>query len=159
MTSNINEDLLKNNVDALLDETIGDVKGIYLDRGTSMTESLSSVTAEEASRTTVEGGTTVAGHADHIRFYLRTLNDYMDDKLSGKIDWSRSWLRTKVTDSEWDELRNQLADDLQKTRTRIAGITDWNNDKHLGGVLAIIAHTAFHLGAIRQMLLVVKQRG
>jgi hypothetical protein len=159
MTPNINSDLFKNNIDAVLDETINDVKGIYLDRGTSIKETLSAVSSEEASRPTVEGGTTIAGHADHIRFYLRALNDYMDGKEIGKLDWSRSWLRKDVTDSEWDDLRKQLADDLQKTRSRIAEITDWNDDKRLGGALAIVAHTAFHLGAIRQMLLVIKQRG
>ena len=158
MTSNINDDLLKNNIDAVLDETISDVKGIFLDRGTSFTETLSTVSAEEASRTTVDDGTTVAGHIDHVRFYLRVLNNYMDGKQAGRIDWSRSWLRKGVTETEWDDLRKNLGEDLKNTRKRISEFTDWS-DERLGGALAVIAHTALHLGAIRQMLLVIRNRG
>ena len=83
----------------------------------------------------------------------------MDGKPAGKIDWSQSWLRKEVSDSEWDDLRKQLGEDLRKIRARIAGITDWNDDKRMGGALAIIAHTAYHLGAIRQILKAVKKRG
>lgn len=157
MTSNINGDLFRNNIRALLGETISDVKGIYLDRGSSLTETLSAVTAEEASQPTVEGGTTVAGHVDHLRFYLRVLNDYMDGKPLGKIDWSQSWLRTDVTSDEWEDLRKQLAEDFQALQTAVEEVSDWNDDKRLGGALAIIAHTAYHLGAIRQILRAVKK--
>ena len=52
-----------------------------------------------------------------------------------------------------------LAEDLKNTRKRISEFTDWNDDKRLGGALAVIAHTAYHLGAVRQMLRVVKSRG
>ena len=155
MPSNISGELFKSNIDALLDETFRDVKGIYLDRGTSLTETLSAVSAEEASRPTVEGGTTVAGHVDHIRFYLRVLKDYMDSKPTGNIDWSQSWLRKGVTKGEWEILRRQIGEDFQNLHSRLAKFTDWNDDKRLGGALAIIAHTAFHLGAIRQILRVV----
>ena len=159
MALDIDGKLLKSNIEALLDETIRDVKGIYLDGGTSLTETLSAVSAEEASRSILEGGTTIAGHVDHLRFYLRVLKDYMDGKPTDKIDWSQSWLRKSVTESEWEDLKSNLSEDFQRLQAGIAEIDDWNDEKRLGGALAIIAHTSYHLGAIRQMLKVIKKRG
>ena len=156
MPSDINFGLFKKTIDSFVEETIIDVKGSYLDKGTSLTETLAEVSAEEASRSTIEGGTTVAGHTAHVRFYFDVLRRYMDGTLKEKIDWKKSWLVTEVNESEWDKLRKNLADDYNDIQTRLGGIENWNDERNLGGAMAIIAHTAFHLGAIRQILRVVK---
>lgn len=156
MPSDINGELFKKTIDSFIEETFIDVKGSYLDKGTSLTETLAPVSAEEASKSTSEGGTTVAGHTAHVRFYFDVLRRYMDGSLSEKIDWKQSWLVTKVNESEWDGLRQGVTDDYKDIRARLGGIDDWGNERNLGGALAILAHTAFHLGAIRQILRVVK---
>ena len=156
MPSDINGDLFTKTLGALLEETFVDVKGIYLDRKTSLAETLSSISAEQASRRITDGGTTIAGHVAHVRFYFDVLKRYMDGALNEKIDWKQSWLVKEVSESEWDTLRRQLADDYADLRNRLAEIKDWNDEKCLSGALAIIVHTAYHLGAIRQILRVVK---
>lgn len=157
MAQQIDEELLKKSVLILLKETFEKGDGVYLDQGTSLEETLASVTSAEASRALIESGTSVAGHVDHLLFYIRVLNDYMDDKQSEKIDWTESWKCKSVSDSEWDTLRQQLNDDYAKLIRHLNSFSDWNDEHRLGGALGIIAHSAYHLGAIRQKLRAAKK--
>ena len=157
MPTKIDSDLFKKTIEALAEETFSDVKGIYLDGKTSLMESLAVISSEEASRPITDEGTSIAGQAEHIRFYLRVLNSYMDGTLTEKIDWSKSWQVKTVTESEWTTLKKLLEDDYNDLRSKLAEITDWNDEKRLGGALAIITHTAYHLGAIRQIMRIVKK--
>lgn len=156
MPPDISADLLKKTINALIEETFADVKGIYLDKGTSLVETLGTVSAEEASRPITDGGTTIAGHAAHVRFYLDVLGKYMRNELKDRIDWKQSWLFNSVSESDWETLRQGVTDDYKDIQSRLAEIVDWNDEKRLGGALAIIAHTAYHLGAVRQMLRAIK---
>lgn len=62
---------------ACLDETFSNVRGIYLDKGTTLFETLEGVSAEEASRAISTHSATIAAQVEHIRFYLDVLDDYM----------------------------------------------------------------------------------
>jgi len=156
MADSISAELFMKNSDALLGEAFNDVKGIFLDKGTSLEETLAEISAEEASRTTVDGGTTIAGHTSHIRFYIDILGRYMDGTLKEKVDWSQSWLVREVSEFDWNTLRQGIANGYKDIKKRFDAISDWD-DKAIGGVLGVITHTAFHLGAIRQMIKVVKK--
>jgi|WetSurMetagenome_2_1015567.scaffolds.fasta_scaffold24346_4 hypothetical protein len=140
----------------LLEETFEKVNGVYLDRGTSLLETLASLSAAEASKPIADSGTSIASQVDHIRFYLKMLNDYIDGVWPEKVDWQGSWSRKSVTDSEWNELRAELLIDYQNLLDHLNSITDWNDDRRLGGAMGIIVHTAYHLGAIRQIIRVVR---
>ena len=76
----------------------------------------------------------------------------MDGKWSDKVDWKQSWLRKNVTEREWTEIQAQLKTEYRQLQGHLKGFADWNDDRKLGGSLAIIVHTAYHLGAIRQIL-------
>jgi hypothetical protein len=156
MPQQIDVELFTKTIRALLEETFEKVDGIYLDGGTSLLETLATLSATEASRPITEAGTSAAGQVYHARFYLRVLNDYMDGQWHEKVNWIQSWQCKSVSESEWDQLRHQLKDDYQKLNAKFQGIADWNDDRRLGGALAIIVHTAYHLGAIRQILRVIK---
>ena len=155
MTPSVSNELITKQIFAFLHETFGNVNGIYLDRGTSLTETLAAISAVTASRPGTEGGTSIAGHVDHIRFYLRVMNDYMDGKTIEKLDWKQSWLRHTVTEAEWDELRQQIRDDYEQLSAHLENFDDWNNERRFSGALGAIVHTAFHIGAIRQIAKVV----
>lgn len=157
MSSQIEQDKFTKQLFALLQESFEKVEGIYLDRGTSLFETLASLSAEEASRPITEQGTSIAGQVAHIHFYLEVLDRYMDGALNEKVDWSQSWLVKTVTRSEWDDLRRQIDEDYRRLRTHLNSFTEWNDDRRLGGALAIVAHTAYHLGAIRQILHLAKK--
>ena len=65
-------------------------------------------------------------------------------------DWTASWRRTTVTDEEWRELRERLGDAARRWREALATPRDMS-PLELNGVIASIAHLAYHLGAIRQI--------
>ena len=150
-------ELLAKNILAFLEETFEKVEWTYLDGGTSLMETMAKISAEEAWRPISESGTPIAAQVDHARFYLQVLRDYMDDKWHEGIDWKGSWSRARVTEGEWDSLRKQIAEEYRNIVACIKGIDDWNDDRLLGGAMAIIVHTAYHLGAIRQIVRVVRR--
>lgn len=58
---------------ALLDETFDNVHGFFLDKGTSMFETLAAISAEEASIPVGGKCPTLAAQVKHVAFYLDVL--------------------------------------------------------------------------------------
>jgi hypothetical protein len=56
-----------------------------------------------------------------------------------------------VSDSEWSTLRQNLRSECDAWRKAVAARRDWD-DMAASGCLASAVHTAYHLGAIRQIL-------
>ena len=147
---------LKSELFAVLEETFERVQGIYLDRGTSLFETLESVSAEEASRPISKQCASIVAQVSHVRYYLDVLAEYMRGNKPGDVDWPGSWRPTSATPAEWDALRHELRAAYGQVRTLFGQIDDWDNDDALGGALAIVMHTAYHLGEIRQGLGVLR---
>src|SRR5262245_17298113 len=82
----------------LLDETFEHVQGIYLDGGTSLFETLETISADEASRPVSARCASIAGQVNHVRFYLDVLENYIRGNPVGKVDWQASWNVTAVTE-------------------------------------------------------------
>jgi hypothetical protein len=141
---------------AVLDETFEHVHGIYLDRGTSLFETLDTITAEEASRPVSARCASIAGQVEHVRFYLQVLHDYMQQKAVGDIDWQASWHLKTVTPAEWDALKQRLRATHEGVLALMKSFDAWDGENEMDGALAIAVHTAYHLGEIRQALCVVK---
>jgi len=49
-----------------------------------------------------------------------------------------------------------VRDRQQQLLGLIEGTTEWDNDDIVGGAFAMIAHTAYHLGQIREAMCVVR---
>lgn len=143
-------------LNALLDETFERVGGIYLDEGTSLFETLATISAAAASRPVSARCASIAAQVAHVTYYLEVLSGHIRDEPPADVDWSRSWLITSVTEEEWARLNRDLRASYRQTRELLAGITDWNGGDRLGGTLAIVVHTAHHLGEIRQALCTVQ---
>jgi len=156
MSQTIDSEKVKELAFTLLEEAFVKVNGIFLDGRTSLMETLAGISAAEASRPITEDGTTIASQVDHLRFYIRVSLDYIDGKQTGKADWQGSWKRKVVSDAEWDTLRQEVTDDYRQLLTHLKNLPDWNDDNRLGGILGIVVHTAYHLGAIRQIMRVAK---
>jgi len=62
---------------AALQETFSEVQGMYLDKGTTLYETLDGVSAAEASKAISPRSATIAAQVEHVRFYLDVLEDYM----------------------------------------------------------------------------------
>ena len=63
--------------------------GIFLDRGTSLFETLESTTAEEASRLASADCASVAAHVKHVVYYIEVLTRAIEGEDSEAIDWKR----------------------------------------------------------------------
>jgi hypothetical protein len=137
---------------ALLDETFDNVQGFYLDRGTSLFETLASITAAEASVPVGGKCATLAAQVKHIAFYLKVVDRAVRDPASPRADWDEIWRTVRaVTPAEWDAIRVELRNSYDLIK-RLVHDTAWVGDSEIGGAIAVVAHTAYHLGEIRQAL-------
>jgi hypothetical protein len=138
----------------ILDEAFDNVHGAFLDRGDSLFPTLESVTAAQASIPVCRDRNSIASQVNHLIFYFDVGFKYMKGENPGPQDWTTSWELVRVTDDEWDGLRQALRE-RQQTLLHIINETPdrmFNNDEIIGGAMATIAHTAFHLGQIRHAL-------
>lgn len=133
-----------------LDETFESVQGIYLDKGTSLLETLEGISAEQASRECANCAS-IAAHVKHIIFYLDVSERYMFTTDNFRADWGEAWRTTHaVTPAEWDELRAQLRSTYTRLREKMIAIPDWSDERAFGGAWALVIHTAYHLGEVRR---------
>ncbi|WP_374686692.1 hypothetical protein [Promineifilum sp.] len=152
MAQTISTELFTTNLYALLTEAFESVYGIFLDKGTSLFETLAGITAEEASRATSGRCATLAAQVNHVRFYLDVLEKYMLRTATERADWPSSWQVGAVTEEEWARLKWELRESYTRVRGVMEGFDSWDDDNRIGGAMAIVVHTAHHLGEIRQML-------
>ena len=74
------------------------------------------------------------------------------------MDWGEIWRTVReVTPEEWSGLREKLRQRYQRIDSMLRGWQDWDDETVLGGCLAVIAYTAYHLGEIRQALCILRQ--
>ena len=93
----------------LLDETFDSVHGIFLDKGTSMFETLATISAEEASIPVGGKCATLAAQVKHVAFYLDVLEQGVRTQQFERQDWGKIWRETgAVTAEEWDALKPSL---------------------------------------------------
>jgi hypothetical protein len=115
-----------------------------------MLGTLEDITSEEASRTFVENGSSIAAHTEHVRWSLALSNAYMRGEQP-KSPWSESWLVKTVTADEWNTLRSNLRKEYETLRQGIEKQQDFSDEQILTGAFGFVAHAAYHLGSIRQM--------
>lgn len=72
------------------------------------------------------------------------------------IDWDESWRIKIVNRMEWDDLRRELRRAYETIVGHLRTLERWSEDE-TSLTLAIIAHTAYHLGAIRQLILTTQR--
>lgn len=141
----------------LLDETFDNVQGYFLDRGTSMFETLATISAEEASVPVGGKCATLAAQVKHVAFYLDVLEKTVRTQQFERQDWGKIWRETGgVTTEEWDALKVSLRASYERIKTLIVDTEAWDSEMKIGGAIAVIVHTAYHLGEIRQALCTIK---
>jgi hypothetical protein len=158
LTNKIDKGLITENLFDILDEAFVTHHGIFLDRGTSLFETLETITAAEASIPVGGKCATLAAQVEHVNFYLEVLEDYILNKERDNVDWGEIWRRVnKVSTEEWKAYQDQLKKTYQRVISMLQNREDWNDERPIGGALAIAVHTAYHLGEIRQAMCIVKQ--
>lgn len=140
----------------LLDETFENHHGIYLDRDTSLFRTLESVSAQEASIPVGGKCATLAAQVAHVIFYLEVLERYVVQNDTSRVDWGEVWRTVSaVTPEEWTALKARLEATYRHIFKIFQDNPTWDEDS-MGGSLACVVHTAYHLGEIRQALCTLK---
>lgn len=137
------------------EEAFEKVTGIFLDQGTSMFETLATVSAEEASRPVGGGCANFAAQVHHTCFYMGLIvRDARGEKI-GKIDWDATWDVGAVDEAEWQRLIDQLHGAYEEVKVFVSSFEGWDED-FIGDAFGLIAHCAYHLGEIRAGLCTIK---
>jgi len=112
---------------------------------------LDALSADEASRG-VNGGATVAAHAQHLRYGLSLMNRWAAEGGNPFADatWDEAWKTARVDERRWTEIRNGLRDEAHRWLATLASPRAVI-EVEFTGMIASIAHLAYHLGAIRQI--------
>lgn len=136
---------------ALLRETFeGPGGNMYLDKGAGLFQTLDGLTAERASRAPYAGAQTVAGHCAHLAYYVRVNHESMMGR-EPRFDWPSSWRPQQVDAREWEALKGRVRREYEALIATLHNLETWS-EQQIGDSLAIVAHTAYHLGAIRHLL-------
>lgn len=156
MDKMIPEQDFKNNLFVLLDEVFENHHGIFLDKGTSLFPTLETVSAPEASIPVGGKCASLAAQVAHVTYYLEVLERLVVYNDQTPADWGYIWRTVeKVSPDQWDEYRQKLRDAYQRIKKMFEDNPVWNDDS-IGGAMAIVVHTAYHLGEIRQALCTLK---
>ena len=121
----------------------------YLDHVSGIHTTLSALTAVQASKSP-NGHPSIAGHARHMAFHLRAVAEWIEGDHRQR-DWVGSFQPFEVNEEDWRQLRAEL----DEARDRFVNVMHSLSDDVFvreGSGMAAIAHLAYHLGAIRQLM-------
>ncbi len=146
-----------NNLFAFMDETFeGKHSGIFLDRDTSLFQTLETVSAAEASIPVGGKCASLAAQVAHVIFFIESWERYALQGDTSPRDWGYIWRTVeKVTPEEWQDYKNKLKEAYLRLDKLFHENQTWDEDT-VGGALSIVVHTAYHLGEIRQALCTLK---
>jgi hypothetical protein len=119
---------------------------------------LEAISAATASQQPIPGKPSIAAHVHHLHFGLSVLNRWLSGEENpwANADFNESWRRIAVTDAEWDALRESLRKEADRWRSAVIARSKWD-DISGAAALSTITHTAYHFGAIRQVLAAANQ--
>jgi len=120
------------------------------DPGAGLLGTLARLPAEAASRPTVPGGATIAAHAEHLRWSLAMANAFARGEQP-QAKWAESWSVRTVDATSWERLQADLKREFDTLKAAIQANPNLSGVQVLTGILALIPHAAYHLGAVRQM--------
>jgi hypothetical protein len=142
----------------LLDETFENVHGFFLDKNNSLFETLAHITSEEASSPVGGKCATLAAQVKHVAFYLDVFEKSTTDAHFPKVDWGEIWRTiSQVTPEEWLDIQKELRTSYERVLDLIRTTPTWESEDEIGNVIAVIVHTSYHLGEIRQALCTLRE--
>jgi hypothetical protein len=134
----------------LVDGSAPDAAWILNPHDRGLLRSLDNLSARAASAVSPTGSS-IAAHVDHLRYGFELLNRWSrGENPFADADFSASWRRLTVSEDEWAVLRDQLRTEATTWMEAVGEPRDLS-DVELTGVLASLAHLAYHVGAIRQI--------
>ncbi len=113
--------------------------------------SLDKLSAAEASQSANDGAT-IAAHVQHLRYGLSLMNRWATEGGNpfANAKWDEAWTTSRVDDGQWVEIRDGFRDQAHRWLRTLRSPCD-TSVAELSGMVASVAHLAYHLGAIRQI--------
>lgn len=108
------------------------------------------LSAREAAKSLGPGRSSVAAHLDHVRITLA----YTRHALAGqeyRADWESSWKLVAPSEAQWEEIKAGFRREYEALRAFLEHKPSWRGPG-LAAAINNIAHTAYHAGAVRQIL-------
>lgn len=136
----------------LVDGTAEAKGGFVLNTGdVGLLASLHKLSAADASRS-ANGGATIAAHAQHLRYGLSLMNEWAEQGGNPFADakWDEAWKVSSVDEAAWTGICQGLQDEAHDWLRRLSAPRDVTEMEY-SGMIASVAHFAYHLGAIRQI--------
>lgn len=133
---------------AFLDNTNADGSG-----NSGLFATLEALSAGQASDPTILG-TSVAAHAAHVAFHLEVGVRWASGDR-GPFDWKGSFEPRVVDRAQWQATCMRVRAAYQATVDLARKTEAWDEDA-TSGLAASLAHVAYHLGAIRQVVKLVR---
>lgn len=136
----------------LVDGTSGGKGAFILNTGdVGLLRSLDALSAADASRA-IHGGATIAAHAQHLRYGLSLMNRWAAEGGDPFADatWDAAWKTSTVNDTDWADIRAGLEAEAHRWLETLRTPRETARVEFTG-MMASIAHLAYHLGAMRQI--------
>jgi hypothetical protein len=152
-TDSVFQRALSNMLTEIVDGPPGDEAYVINPGDPGLLHQLDAIDAKTASSAPSPGQKSIAAHVDHVEFGLAILNRWAAGESNpwAGADFNASWQRATVSEDQWRALRDRLRRETGQWRNTVAARTSWD-DMSAAAALSTVAHTAYHLGAIRQIL-------
>jgi hypothetical protein len=92
----------------------------------------------------------IAAHTNHVMEALAAGNRWAETG-EFSLDWEGTWRVQEVDEPAWDSLRAALKHEYETALAVFQSGQKLSEETYVGG-LAMIGHTAYHVGAIRQLV-------
>ena len=122
----------------------------------SVLGSLAGLTAEEAYAAPAPGRNSIAAHAAHLRYTLNLTHKRLRGE-NPSVNWEGSFEAGEPGPVAWEVLQRELREAYDQVLAffdahRSQPVAEWL-PIHVAGLAAMIGHNAYHLGAIRQIMI------
>jgi len=122
-------------------------RGAFLEPGQGgLLALLQGLSATEAS--TPVAGASIATHALHVNFSLDAFTDWIEGVRDREYDWDSSWAVSAVNEREWRVLLQRMAEQAGRLLKAIE-LRAPADMEAAWGAAGVLAHTAYHLGAVQ----------
>jgi hypothetical protein len=90
-------------------------------------------------------------------FPLDYIEKYFRDPNPLQADWGEIWCTVnRVTPEEWQSIQGELRTNYNRILNLFKTAPAWSSEDEIGIAIAVVVHTAYHLGEIRQALCILR---
>jgi len=101
----------------------------------------------------VHGGATIAAHTAHVSYGLSLMNRWATEGGNpfANARWQDAWAITTVDEERWKGIRAALRQEVIRWKEALNAPREVMVIE-ISGMVGSVVHTAYHLGAIRQIV-------